>query len=318
MNKVLKAFAIPAFMSALSGCEHPQHAHPQHAHPQHEHAGSASDLAHHAPLTVATWNIEHLAFPSNTGCKPRSQQDIEKLRSYANSLDANIVALQEVASKEALKAVFPENNWQIIMSEREDSPIYDCRESNYKSTQQKVAFAVHKSIDIVDITHNNQFNLDMPGLRNGLAITVNTNLGNTEILNVHLKSGCFVDDFSNSDKRACQVLEKQAPILDSWLEQRESANTPFIMLGDFNHRLATGQNKLFEVLSNNTNNQSSTLHLSTKNMIGCHPRYPAPIDHIIIGGSKANYADKTAVVHNFDNMQEEAMLSDHCAVSITL
>ncbi|PAJ75303.1 hypothetical protein CJF42_05955 [Pseudoalteromonas sp. NBT06-2] len=308
MNKILKALAIPTCLFYLSGCEHPEHASVQ----------PISELKNKAPLTIATWNIEHLAYPSDTGCKPRNQEDIEKLRTYAKNLDASIIALQEVASKEALKSIFPENNWQLIMSDREDSPIYECRESRFQSTQQKVAFAVRKSIPVVDIKHNNQFNLDIPGLRNGLAITVNTPLGNTEILNVHLKSGCFVNDYAKSGKKACQVLEKQAPILDSWLEQRERIDSPYIILGDFNHRLSTPDNHFFQVLNNNSNKKEPSLHLATENLKGCHPRYPEPIDHIVIGGTNTDISKKSASVHSYINMNEDEMLSDHCAISISL
>jgi len=305
MNKVLKATSILAFLSVITGCEHPEESSPK------------SDIENNMPIKVATWNVEHLAFPSNTGCKPRSEQDILNLKEYAKSLDANIIGLQEVASKKALNAIFPEKDWQIIMSDRADSPSYECRGNGLTSTQQKVAFAVHKSISVIEVNNNNQFNLEMPGLRNGLAIKVNTPLGNTEILNVHLKSGCFVDDYSQSDRKACQVFAKQAPIIDSWLEQREIAGTPYIMLGDFNHRLASSENKLFKVLDNNSNNKISSMHLTTQKLIGCHPRYPAPIDHIIIGGN-ADFSEKSAKVHNYKDMNEDAMLSDHCAVSIIL
>ncbi|XQF91588.1 endonuclease/exonuclease/phosphatase family protein (plasmid) [Pseudoalteromonas espejiana] len=52
------------------------------------------------PLKVVTWNVEHLAYPINTGCKPRTPSDIEAMKAYANSLNADAFALQEVASKE--------------------------------------------------------------------------------------------------------------------------------------------------------------------------------------------------------------------------
>jgi len=311
MNKVLKAISISAFMTVLTGCEHPEHASPKNSELKSHHQVKM-------PIKVATWNMEHLAYPSNTGCKPRSQQDILKLKGYVKGLDANIIGLQEVASHSALKAIFPDKEWQLIMSERADSPIYECRKNGLTSTQQKVAFAVKKSIPILTVNHNNQFNLGMPGLRNGLAITVNTELGKTEILNLHLKSGCFVNDYLKNNKYACQILAKQVPILDSWIEQRESTHSSYIVLGDFNHRLSTSENHFFQVLNNNSNQKESSLHLTTRNLTGCHPRYPVPIDHIIIGGTKTDLSEKSAIVHDFKNMNEEAMLSDHCAISVLL
>jgi len=309
MNNVLKTLYISAFMSVLTGCEHPEHASPKNAETQSH---------HQTQIKVATWNMEHLAYPSNTGCKPRTPKDILKLKNYANQLDANIIALQEVASRSALKAIFPEKEWQIILSERADSPKYECRGNGLTSTQQKVAFVVHKSIPIITVNHNDQFNLEIPGLRNGLAITVNTTLGETEILNLHLKSGCFVNDYLNNNKHACQILAEQVPILDSWIEQRESTDSPYIILGDFNHRLSTPKNHMFQVLNNNSNKKESSLHLTTEKLTGCHPRYPVPIDHIIMGGNQTKIIQKSASVHNYKDMNEDAMLSDHCAISITL
>jgi len=43
-----------------------------------------------------------------------------------------------------------------------------------------------------------------------------------------------------------------------------------------------------------------------------------PIDHIIMGGNQTKIIQKSASVHNYKDMNEDAMLSDHCAISITL
>ena len=53
-------------------------------------------------LSVATWNVEHLAYPIDQGCKPRNEDELQEMRAYAQKLDVDIVALQEVASKEAV------------------------------------------------------------------------------------------------------------------------------------------------------------------------------------------------------------------------
>lgn len=68
-----------------------------------------------AELQVVTWNVEHLAYPIDTGCKPRTPEEITQLQAYANSLNADIVALQEVDSLEAVSLLFPSEQWQIVM-----------------------------------------------------------------------------------------------------------------------------------------------------------------------------------------------------------
>ncbi|XOV78102.1 MAG: endonuclease/exonuclease/phosphatase family protein [Aestuariibacter sp.] len=277
---------------------------------------SATNVSAPAPtpvMKVATWNAEHFAFPIDAGCKPRTDAEITAMQDYAKSLDAKIIALQEVASEQALRLIFPEDKWQLVLSERPDSPTYECRESGFTSTQQKVAFAIDKSVELLKVTNNDDLGLDIPGLRYGLVVTVETPIGVTDVLNVHMKSGCFVDDFSQSDKEACLVLAKQIPLLEQWVAKREEGGKPYIILGDFNHRLSAPYNRLTRIL-----NRHSSLNITTKHLIGCHPRYPALIDHIIVGGTNSDFISRSAQTHHYDDMNEKAMLSDHCAVSVSL
>lgn len=265
-------------------------------------------------LKIVTWNTEHLAYPADTGCRPRSQDELSAMSAYVNSVDADIFALQEVASEDALAMLFPESEWQLILSSRPDSESYECRGSGFTSTQQKVAFAVKKAINVTKVNNLDALGLDNPGLRFGVSITVDSSIGPTEILAVHLKSGCFVDDYLRSDSDACETLAEQVPVLDDWVQQRENAGTPYVILGDFNHRISAPYNRLSQTLLRN----DRTTSIVTRNLIGCHPRYPAPIDHIITGGMNGTAITKTAQVYPFKNMNEDAMLSDHCAVSVTL
>ena len=271
-----------------------------------------------AELRIATWNVEHLAYPIDQGCKPRTEQELQALRSYAQNLDVDIVALQEVASKEAVHMLFPENEWTVVMSDRADSQAYECRGSGYLSTQQKTAIALKKSVLINNIEQNDSFALNKRGLRFGLGMSVEIELGNIDILNLHLKSGCFVEDYSKSDKQACQTFSKQADILYDWIEQREKSAQAYIILGDFNHHISEPYNKMARTLSQNASKAQASMHITTAPLNGCHPRYPVPIDHIIVGGFSAKQLAYESMVHNFDDMQEATMLSDHCAVSVSL
>ena len=195
-------------------------------------------------LTIATWNVEHLAFPSENGCRPRTDDEIAKLQSYAKSLNADIVGLQEVGSRDAVATVFPESDWQIYLSERPDSETYDCRGTEFKSTQQKVAFAVRKGINVYQVNTLSAFGLDNPGLRHGLELVVESELGEIKVLNLHMKSGCFVDNYTRSDTGSCQTYAKQADILIDWLNTQKQQPMPFVILGDFNHRLSASYNHM--------------------------------------------------------------------------
>ena len=269
-------------------------------------------------LRVVAWNVEHLAAPIATGCRPRSEDELVALQAYARSLDADIVALQEVASLEAVALLFPEEDWQLFLSERPDSDPYECRGSGNLSTQQKLAFAVSNDIDVLENDDFAALGLDNPGLRHGMELTVSTPMGDIELLNVHMKSGCFVDDFSRADSDACQTFARQAPVLDGWIEEKEASAQPYMILGDFNHRLSAPYNQMTRLMGDNSDGSPSSLVITTADMIGCHPWYPAPIDHIVMGNMQDPALRTSVMAHDFEDMDPDAMLSDHCAVSLTV
>lgn len=269
-------------------------------------------------LRVATWNVEHLAYPIELGCRPRTQKELVALKAYAKGLEADVVALQEVASSDAIHLLFPEDEWQVVMSQRPDSESYECRGNGFMSTQQKVAFAIRKPLMVASIDQVTDFGLNSRGLRYGLAVSVKKGRETIELLNLHLKSGCFVDDYQQSDSSSCQTFAKQVPILDSWIEQREKNQSPYVVLGDFNHRLSAPYNRVTRTIETNENASVSTLDIATRELIGCHPRYPAPIDHIMVGALPSTLKIQNVHVHRFNDMNEDAMLSDHCAVSLEL
>lgn len=274
-------------------------------------------------LVISTWNTEHLARQLNSGCKARSESDYQHLRSYAKSTKADIIALQEVESKEAVARVFPASEWQIVMSDRSDSPTYDCRGSQQTSTQQKTAYAIKNHINIDDVKQLAMLSEPRMGLRNGLQVTVSYNDNKVNLINVHLKSGCFVADYRADNKQSCQVFSQQATALKQYLMTQDLATQNWIVLGDFNHRLAEKNNYFrHELIANQDNDTGSyqpaqKLINTTDGYKGCHPKYPAPIDHILISHPlKDAYIDESLTFHHFDNMQPENMLSDHCALSI--
>jgi predicted secreted acid phosphatase/exonuclease III len=314
MKKLSYIFLCLGAIVALSGCSLTSL---EAATKPSENAFPVSEVSQ-SKFKIATWNVEHLAYPIDQGCKPRTPAELAALQTYASGLQADVVALQEVASVEAVHLLFPEQDWQVIMSARPDSSSYECRGNGFTSTQQKVAFAIRKSVTVESVEQNTDIGLGSPGLRYGLAVKINKEGETLELLNLHLKSGCFVDDFRRSDSASCQTFAEQAPILDRWIETREERNTPYIVLGDFNHRLSAPYNRLTQILKNNSDGSASSLHIATKDLLGCHPRYPAPIDHILVGALPATLNSDRVYVHRFNDMTEEAMLSDHCAISVEL
>ncbi|MFY8299622.1 endonuclease/exonuclease/phosphatase family protein [Pseudoalteromonas sp. SS15] len=273
-------------------------------------------------LAVATWNIEHLAEKNGQGCKARNQADYEKLKDYASNLKADVVALQEVESAKAVARIFPEEEWQIIISDRPDSQTYTCRESGLTSTQQKVAFAVRNSLKINNVEQLKAIAVPRPGLRQGIKLTVQHADEKLHIVNLHLKSGCFVDDYLDSDRESCAVLAQQVKVLDDYLESQALNQENWIVLGDFNHRLATPNNRFRKDLFHSpglfadTSLPNKQLENLTDGKTGCHPKYSAPIDHIFISSAlSTKFNHESLKFHFFDNMNIDDMLSDHCALS---
>ncbi|GEK11681.1 endonuclease/exonuclease/phosphatase family protein [Pseudoalteromonas peptidolytica] len=269
-----------------------------------------------APLKIASWNIEHLAYPASSGCRPRSQDEILALRQYADGLDADVIALQEVDSVAALEQIFPVQKWQLVLSARENSRTYDCRGSSYTSTQQKTAFAIKKEIALSNVESFGPLAMGVEGLRHGLEVTLQTQTGEVSVLNVHLKSGCFVSDYQDSDRPACQLLAQQLPVLKSWIQAH--ADEQYVVLGDFNHRLSQDGNVFWRKLIDNQTLEQVPLVNVTKPLQGCHPRYPVPIDHILVSKALASSVAIEPNVHFFADMQEDKMLSDHCAISVSM
>ncbi|MBE0368792.1 endonuclease/exonuclease/phosphatase family protein [Pseudoalteromonas aurantia] len=268
-------------------------------------------------LVVATWNIEHLAAQNNQGCKGRENSDYAALTAYKNRIDADIYALQEVGSVAAVHRVFDSADWQVFISNREDSPSYTCRGSEQSSTQQKVAYAVKKTISVNAVTNLDALSAPQFGLRHALQLNIEHAGKPLSLINFHLKSGCFVDNYLDSDRKSCDILAQQAKILINTLNKQQQSQPNLVLLGDFNHRLANVNNRLRADLGLTQSVNESTWVNTTDSVQGCHPRYPAPIDHIIISSSLLQHLDKPrSQFHYFEDMTQSNMLSDHCALTL--
>lgn len=273
-------------------------------------------------LRFVAWNMEHLAEQNGKGCVPRYDSNYTKLRNFTESLQADIVSLQEVENMAAVYRVFPESDWTIILSQRPTSQTYSCRGNNQESTQQRVAIAVRKGIVFQDLGSYKEIAIDRNGLRYGVMIRLLGTEDTIDVMAIHLKSGCFVNDYTTSDRSACEVLEKQVPILDAWIESNIKEKRKFVILGDFNHRLTIKNNKLWSVL-NEIDGERVLLKNSMQDLKGCHPKYPVPIDHILMGPDAAKLQKPgSELVHYFpksgEQMVQDDMLSDHCPISVVL
>jgi endonuclease/exonuclease/phosphatase family metal-dependent hydrolase len=83
-------------------------------------------------------------------------------------------------------------------------------------------------------------------VRPGLALTLNVSNQPVTFMNVHLKASCA--SVNNSNERfpgrlltdaneACEVLNRQVPVLENWIESVWAKTPRLVMLGDFNRRI---------------------------------------------------------------------------------
>ncbi len=269
-----------------------------------------------ADLKLATWNLEHLAEKTNAGCNPRSDEDYEALRSYANQLNADVVAFQEVESVAAAARVFDPDKYRIEISRQNLRAGYPCKRGDPaagNSTKQLTGFAIKRSVQYrrnpdfeeVDVSDNGS-------LRNAVDLTL---LGKKplRLLAVHLKASCPGKAVTNSSDECRTLFKQQAVLEQKWIEPRFNEGSPFVLLGDFNRRLLSSGDD-FLALTND--DDPIGLHLNPVQAAGerrCVEKFPDRIDHIVPDTRAAErISSGSLVVQTFEGGKA---LADHCAVS---
>lgn len=155
----------------------------------------------------------------------------------------SVLAFQEVRSKEVVKIA--------LGKFAADFEVCDAPHNGF----QTVAFAWNKKITAVpgvcaanqalavkeSLTDANS----LRKVRPGLALELHINGSPVTLMNVHLKSSCASLKTSGgfagrklTDKDAnCEVLNRQVPKLESWIEAISARSPRFILLGDFNRKI---------------------------------------------------------------------------------
>ncbi|MCC5966785.1 MAG: hypothetical protein JJU24_11675 [Natronohydrobacter sp.] len=77
-----------------------------------------ASLAQAEPLRIASWNIEHLVASTDSGCRPRSAADFQRVRDVIADVDADIWLLQEIEGEAALARVFDTDDWVVHIEDR--------------------------------------------------------------------------------------------------------------------------------------------------------------------------------------------------------
>lgn len=268
-------------------------------------------------LRIATWNIEHLAERDGTGCRPRTEADYEDLRRHASTIGADVVALQEVENAEAAARVFPSDRWTIVMSERPTSSRGGfCRSgSTQKILKQDVGFAIRKGIPFKRNNDLRALGLGNPDLRWGVDVTIKGRRP-IRLLSVHLKSGCH-SGIDQTD-RDCPILFAQAPVLESWIDERARAGEDFAVLGDWNRRTALPGDAFLSIVSDDDPSGGRLQFVNEGRKAACKARYPDYIDHIAIGQNTAKRVVPGTFTEYTYGSSEDLHPSDHCPSMVDL
>ncbi len=256
-------------------------------------------------LKVASWNMEWLNRSNGTGPVKRSDADYARLRAYAERLEADVIAFQEVDGVEGARRVFDAARYQLYVATHGDT--------------QRTGFAVRNGITLR--AHEEYAALDLGGLRSGADVTVTKGALTLRMLSVHLKSGCF-DAPLNGAQRECQTLGKQVPALEAWIDARGRERVAAVVLGDFNRRLFARKGDGLWSQLDDADPPDSDLWSPTEGQpstcwSGEHPDF---IDHIVLNVP----AKRASIADSFEMFQYDArdngkrrVLSDHCPIALT-
>jgi endonuclease/exonuclease/phosphatase family metal-dependent hydrolase len=256
-------------------------------------------------LRLATWNLYWLSAEPASGMVQRSEADYAHLRRYARQLDADVISLQEVDGEEAARRVF-------------DPAIYAFHFTSDGKNRQKTGFAFKHSLRVK--LQPDLVELAISRTRRGADILVYVGDRMIRLLAVHLKSGCF-DDPMTSSKRACNVLNQQLPVLESWIDARAGEGVPFAVLGDFNRRFVEGDTFWPEIDDHDPAEADLTAVTRGQTSRCWNGRYPVYIDHIVLSRSAGLWLQPGSF-HQLQYDQADSsrrkVLSDHCPVAVTL
>ena len=144
----------------------------------------------------------------------------------------------------------------------------------------------------------------------GSDITVTVNGRDLRLLSVHLRTGCWGAKQDGDGGRAeiCATLSGQILLLRAWADARREEGTAFVILGDFNRRLAVPGDWAWRLLSP----PSARLYLATSGLVTrCDPRFAELIDHLVAGGG----VEGMLVPGSTRELPRHGSHPDHCAVS---
>jgi endonuclease/exonuclease/phosphatase family metal-dependent hydrolase len=254
-------------------------------------------------LRIASWNLQFLDLPGR-GPDKRVSADYEALRGYARALAADLIAVQEVASPEALALVFPKEEYAYYLAQ--------------VGGAQRSGFVFKKQIEVR--IHPDLSALSLHDLRAGADLGVFVRGRELRLLSVHLKAFCVTGALTRDDK-ACRKLSAQLPVLESWIDARAREGAPFVVLGDFNRAIAEPHDALFAELNDGEPAGLVLTQAGTRTHSACHGKRRQAVDHVLLGGETGHWLEPAGLVevpYEANDLDAGRKLSDHCPIHVTL
>lgn len=264
-------------------------------------------------LKVAAWNLQHLMAEAGDGCKPRTAADYRQLRRYAENLDADVVAFQEVENAAAARRVFDQGIYAIEMSRRQAEPGDECwNRSGHRYGPLRTGFAIRR-----DLSYKRNSDLPAPSADARHAVDVTLKLPNSRLrlLSVHLASGCFANVDDRDRKPVCDTLHAQAARVERWLDAQTRTGKAAMALGDFNRRLTLPDDRVWADFDDGGPADYTLLTDGHRQI--CRGRYEgAPyIDHIVVNPEAQAKVVSDLIPLAYDEAGETAP-SDHCPIAV--
>jgi endonuclease/exonuclease/phosphatase family metal-dependent hydrolase len=263
---------------------------------------------HAQPVKITTWNLNWFTINPAPTDRPadaphRTRADIAALRAYADRLDADIVALEELDGTDSAAALFPPDRYTLL--------------TIHQRIAQQVGLAVRRPIAVTQNPDLAALDVEPAlaphRLRNGLDATLIFPNGATlRVLAVHLKTGCITDDIGHSRRPACALLAQQIPPLTAWLAARAAEARPFALLGDFNRDFDRE-----EAVQSALDAAAPLLRVTQGTSDPCWDGGPF-IDHIFLGGPARAWLMPASLRVMTYISGDKNQLSDHCPVSVKL
>jgi endonuclease/exonuclease/phosphatase family metal-dependent hydrolase len=266
-------------------------------------------------IKLSTWNIAWLTLkPAGHPELPRdlyarTPDDFALLRRYADRLDADIVALQEIDGEAAAARLFDPAEYAIHLTDERDI--------------QRPGFAVRHGLRVVrnpdlaelDIRARARFSL-----RRGADITVEAPSGaRLRLLSVHLDAGCREDPLEPSPPRDCDGLAHQARVLARWVEARRREGVAFAVLGDFNRRMHD-RDDFLRIVEAGTPLVRPTAGFSSPCWATARGGWPF-VSHLLLGGPASDWLvprSLAVLAYAERDRNYRERLSDHCPISVRL